>query len=413
MKPLDFIKGNPYIAAMTFLLLVAVSIFGATRYPEAFNNILFFFFVFLPPGLVFATAFVQMASVQSQKKILTAAVKKGNPISNSSSFKVAPDYYESIPVEKFVLFSEGYKIPIGVLSLIILTFSIVMFYGNHLSPYHGIYYILAGMSKVNMCVKEIELYQTGTIITMIMAFVGAYIVILIRLFRRINNYDINPMSYYFFSLHILQAVLVAIVIRHAIYALIPLDPGVLWLSTIGFGVGLKPDLFMQFIAEKAMEKIGKKSPKDVVSANIPSTFPLSMVEGLTEEKQYRLEELDIDNCHQLAEQNPFILWVRTSYQLMHIIDWIAQAQLYLLVKEDGIHKLRQYAIRDIFSFISAVDTDTGSKLPIANLLNIDEKLLDSIVSSVKKEPKFTRLKEVRKCLCPSEEEQTTTNKTEP
>ena len=140
MKPLDFIKRNPYIAAMTFLLLIAVSIFGATSYPKAFNNIIFFFFVFLLPGLVFATAFVQMASVKGQKKILLDAVENDNPISNSSSFKVALDYYKSIKVEKFVLFSEGYEVPIGVLTLIILMFSIVTFYGDHLSESHGIYY---------------------------------------------------------------------------------------------------------------------------------------------------------------------------------------------------------------------------------------------------------------------------------
>ncbi len=175
---------------------------------EYLPNVIFIFFVLLLPGLVFATGFVQMASVKSQKKILIDAQQKKEPISNSASFQVALDYYESIPVDKFVAFSKGYKVPIAILSLIILMFSIVLCFGYYLKDHHDIYYILAGMSSVKFTDEAlIKSYQTGTLITMNLAFVGAYIVILIRLFRRINNYDINPMSYYFFSLHILQAVL--------------------------------------------------------------------------------------------------------------------------------------------------------------------------------------------------------------
>jgi hypothetical protein len=122
-----------------------------------------------------------------------------------------------------------------------------------------------------------------------------------------------------------------------------------------------------------------------------------LIEGPTDEKQSRLDELSIDNCQALAGHNSFIIWARTSYQLLHIVDWIAHAQLCLLVGPEGTSKQRTIGIRDIFGLEAAW---TGaSAAAVTNVLGYPQQLEKDIVNYLVENPAFKRLKQVYKCLC--------------
>jgi hypothetical protein len=241
---------------------------------------------------------------------------------------------------------------------------------------------------------DIRTYQTGTVMIGTMAFIGAYVYILIELIGRINNNDIEPITYYYFSIRIILATLVAGVVRHI---MIFVDPAAATTSyimvLIGFIIGLRPDLWLSLVIAKATKRFGLLGEQvDPDTANVPSNFSLLLIEGLTEEKRTRLEELAIDNCQALADHNPFLIWARTSYQLLHVIDWIAQAQLCVLVGQDGIRKLRAIAVRDIFALEAAWAGQ--SKEQVANTLAITTEGATDMLSYLQNNPAFKRLKQV-------------------
>jgi hypothetical protein len=154
-----------------------------------------------------------------------------------------------------------------------------------------------------------------------------------------------------------------------------------------------PNLWLSLIIAKAGRRFGLPGEQvDPDASNVPSNFSLLLIEGLTEEKRTRLEELAIDNCQALADHNPFLIWARTSYQLLHVIDWIAQAQLCVLVGQDGIRKLRAIAVRDIFALEGAWAGQ--SKGQVANILAITAEGATDVLVYLQNNPAFKRLKQV-------------------
>jgi hypothetical protein len=165
------------------------------------------------------------------------------------------------------------------------------------------------------------------------------------------------------------------------------------LMPVGFIIGLQPDLWINALTTKISKRFGllgrQKDPDD---SNIPGNLSLLLIEGLTDEKRDRLEELDLDNCQAIGEHNPFLIWARTSYQLLHVVDWMAQAQLVMLVKDGGMQKLRANGIRDIFGLEAGLAGN--SKAQIANILNIQASIADDMLTYLQACPSFKRLKDV-------------------
>jgi hypothetical protein len=135
-----------------------------------------------------------------------------------------------------------------------------------------------------------------------------------------------------------------------------------------------------------------EAQKEPDVANIPGRLPLSLIEGLTDPKKARLEELDVDSCQALAGHNPFLIWARTSYQLLHIVDWIAQAQLVIVVKDTGIQKLRALGVRDVFGLVTALRG--ASKEQVAHILAITPEMAYDMLKYLEECPAFKRLSDV-------------------
>ena len=102
----------------------------------------------------------------------------------------------------------------------------------------------------------------------------------------------------------------------------------------------------------------------------------------------RLGEAAIDNAQNLAQANVVELLLKTSFNPVQLIDWIAQAKLYLVFK-DNIGKMRSVGIRTVFDYkyvcedesnLEALEKETGiSKLTLklANeLLNQDSAVIN-------------------------------------
>ena len=130
---------------------------------------------------------------------------------------------------------------------------------------------------------------------------------------------------------------------------------------------------------------------------LPTSLTLLMIEGLTQDKIDRLNELDIDNAQILANQNPFTIWPRLPYSLMLIVDWIAQAQLYCFSKEAGVKALRAKSINTIFDLHAAL-SDAASAAEVAAIAGLCGSAVKPLMLSLESEPSFRHLKEVRDAL---------------
>jgi hypothetical protein len=190
--------------------------------------------------------------------------------------------------------------------------------------------------------------------------------------------------------------MVAVVFRH-LFELFGLQNSQL-LVLMGFVVGLAPDLFIRGIGRRAFQliKVIGDQP-DPAASELPSNLSLFMIEGMSRDKIDRLSELGIDSAQYLACQNPFVLWPRLPYDLLLLIDWIGQAQLYRWAKEVRLRKMREIGVNNIFDLHTAL-SDKDASGSVCRALDIDPASVATHISNLNQDPSFRRLREVRDAL---------------
>jgi len=249
------------------------------------------------------------------------------------------------------------------------------------------------------------MYQRGTFCVVAMAMAGAYAYALGRILDRINNNDLYPVSLYYYSARIIIACIVAAVLRHSILVfngIVPegteLNP---LLLLLGFIVGFAPDLFIIALSRKAFQVIkvwGSRS--DPADDAMPTALPLLSIDDLSREKIDRLNEIGIDNAQVLAHQNPFLMLPRLPYELGLIADWIAQAQLYALVRDERLKALRGVFVRNIIDLYIRLKNDAGNK-PVCDAMGMDVGAAPALIQQLEADPYFMQLKELNDALHPA------------
>jgi hypothetical protein len=221
-----------------------------------------------------------------------------------------------------------------------------------------------------------------------------------------NNNDMSPITFHFLSVRILTACLMACIARFVIEAIPGLKSVVapdgsppVGLAVIGFVIGWKPTFWIDELYNQALKllKTTVLTQRKPDQANLPQNMSLLMIQGMADGKIDRLMELDIDNCQRLARENAIILWLRTPFNLEIIVDWVAQAQLCVLLEDDKIEALRRIGVRDIFGYLESI-APPPTRAAVQGILQIPIEVIEGHIEYIAKEPAFTRLQELRKAI---------------
>ena len=359
--------------------------------------------VLLCAFLVATTVFQQRALQRSKITLENAA----DDIKATVAYASAQDFLNRRQAPSLFL-NPTYAIPAWFLILVVLLCSMVTFFGAEFMRLDSTpSFVLGGVKAAQSPLPaDLAQFQAETVFIGSIAFLGAYVWLIANLVTRLNNYDTSPVTYYFMAIRILTACIVAGIARLVIEG-IPLLRDLMTngahepvgLAVIGFAIGWNPSLWINELVLRIGDFLKQRIPRQrwPQGDDLPENKTLSMIEGMLDSKVERLVELDIDNAQRLACENAVLIWLRTSYNLETVVDWIAQAQLCRLLEGGKVRALRANGIRDIFGYMVAIADDAGAA-SIQQIINIAPDLIKKHRATIADDPAFQRLSEVKKAL---------------
>lgn len=361
---------------------------------------------------------IMLSAILSALPAFICIVQNASRRRQSSKLEALDD----LPVAKTTLFKTArrsvgeatgsvdadYVLPAFALFLIVFTGFIAMMTAFRRTDYFEAATVLLGGLYDRSDTPKLAAYQMSTFCVISMAFIGSYIYMLGRLLDRINNNDLYPISLYYYVVRIVIACGAAAVLRHTISVFadgfdavtartISTDAAPL-LLLIGFAIGFAPDLFIVAMSRKAFQALkiwGTRA--DPAESQRPISLPLLMIDDLTREKIDRLNELGIDSAQELARRNPFLLLPRVPYDLSLLVDWMGQAQLYVMVKEVRLMSLRGLYVRDIFDLHIRLE-DQSAQAKVCTALDIPAADALALIKQLTDDPSYMRLRELRDAL---------------
>ncbi|MDO9006091.1 MAG: hypothetical protein Q7V20_21820 [Aquabacterium sp.] len=365
-------------------------------------------------GVLVASTLFQQRATKQYRRLLDEMAPR---VKSTEIFLSAERYFKRRECEN-VFTSGPHALPVWLLIFVVTACSIGTYFGAVFYGEKGVdpvpSFVLGGAYAIDPAgaIENLHRYQAGTAFIGSMAFLGAYLWVIGQVVNRIDNNDMNPSTYYFLSIRILTACLVAALARHIIEG-IPLLRGFVYseggkdaefpvgLAIFGFLIGWNPALWIQETLLRIGDLIKTQIPSQrwPQKQDLPLNLTLLMLQGMVPDKIDRMNELDIENCQKMASENPIILWIRTAYTLELILDWISQAQLAIRFEGDTFYKLRAVGIRDIFSYGAAISNEQSLDA-ISEKIGVPKSILLSHASSMLTCPACGRLKALRMALLP-------------
>ena len=235
-------------------------------------------------------------------------------------------------------------------------------------------------------------YSHLSLVAIGMAILGSYVWSIQYIARRLISLDLSPGAYYSVGTRIIFATFVSLTFHHFIQSMHPeaKKEMIELLPVIAFFTGVFPQRGTQYIQEKLLlfKKLGKGAHE----------LSLEMIEGMNLFHRVRLSEVGIDNTQNLAEANLEELVRKTSFNPRLLLDWIGQAKLYVIVK-DQVNSLRRVGVRTVLDF-QAAGAKNGLSI-LARLSEIPEDQLATVYRVISEDPDVDTMARARKNLSES------------
>ena len=359
-------------------------------------------------GAVFTTVLI----VYGANRIQYVTFKKGDanlktllpPIQDTLYAKEAEQWLKRRLEATKGFSKESLFLPFLIMAFIVGACAFISYYGAYYYPdptQKFPSFILGGSCLLRPDDAErLYKYQLGTLLTGSMAFLGAFLWLIRQFIMRLNINDVSPATYYFMSARVLTACIVAGIVRHFLAA--HADPSTCesqdWigiLPALGFVIGWRPYLWIDWILARVRDQVFSiKYPQvKAKDEDKPEKSELSMIQGLIPDRIERLQELDVTDCEKLSRDNLIVLWIRTTYNLCHLLDWAAQAYLISYLPNAIVSQLSKIGVRDIltyFEFLSRKDLLEA----ISTTTGLSFSILEGHRVSLPNCPTFIRLREL-------------------
>jgi hypothetical protein len=226
-------------------------------------------------------------------------------------------------------------------------------------------------------------YQTQTLVAAAYAFLGWMVWTFGTIFDRASALQLFPSTFNRLLIRLVIAILVAIVVRHLVDA----SPGIVTTSgpALAFFIGMFPD--------RGIKLITSTFEKWFRSSRHSEDFDLELIEGISPGITYRLQEISIESGASLACANPFAIFDASVTPMSEIVDWIAQAQLFLLLKADRFQAMQNGGFRTIFDLLRLIKGSAGVA-SLKTLCNLDVPQGYDLAAAVESDCNYKRLREV-------------------
>lgn len=189
-------------------------------------------------------------------------------------------------------------------------------------------YCMKKYAKLYNAIDAIPFYMAITF-----GFLGALIFCLSDLVKRFNMVDLYPKNFVFYSIRFLVAASLCATLANFFLEGFP----VIMAMPIFFLIGYFPERAIKYLDQKMTDYLGFKTYKPI---------SLSLVQGMSVEKAFRLREIGIEDVQHLAVTNVNYLKKNLPYNRNMLCDWINQSLLILYFSKQ-IEALRDAGVRTI------------------------------------------------------------------
>ena len=291
---------------------------------------------------------------------------------------------------------DDYWLPVAFNTFVcILGFYSLLFGSYMISSHYGKpNMLLTGMSWGDPDMMQKLRWQNQLVLSF--AFIGAFLWSAQNIIRRLLAGDLTPNTYYSSALRMLFASVLSLMLSFFLETLPSAESTRESLPFIAFISGMLPENTLAILKERvnSILRTGGKTSHDL---------PLEMIEGINIFHKLRLSEEGIDNAQNLAEANLIDLVLKTPFNPNQLIDWIAQARLYIYFKDD-ISNLRALGVRTAFD-LNDLSTDPSRLTQLAEEAAISNTRLSIVCDRLVEDESLARLSQFHKKLNANEQVQ--------
>jgi len=183
-------------------------------------------------------------------------------------------------------------------------------------------------------------------------FLGAYVYCMNLVYRRYTTLDLQPHVFMYCAVGLIAGMVFNYVAFTAItnIASTPSEPDAEF-KGIGAGVAAIMAFSLGYFPNLAIRWFGRISRTSVHERQRRSdALPLSLIDGISELHESRLQDEGIDNVQNLAAANIRDLVIKTPFSAQGIVEWTDQAVLYLYLDPGEIESFRRAGVRTVSDF---------------------------------------------------------------